>query len=216
MKALLNEIIEHLKDTLPNLAAFLNPPATQEELRKAEEELGFSLPAELRELYLIHNGEREGGPGLFFGLPFLSVEEMMAEWKIWVGLEEEYAFMGEHDSVPARWIKERYINRYWLPISRDWGGNHLGIDMDPDEFGQAGQVINFGRDEEVKYVIARSVTDLLRFIRDTAKQGNFSIHQEEDSLYWSFGREDNLHFLDAIRKLDLPVLDPVWEESADP
>ncbi|MFJ9499072.1 SMI1/KNR4 family protein [Brevibacillus centrosporus] len=52
-------------------------------------------------------------------------------------------------------------NRYWLPISKDWGGNHLGLDLDPDEQGRMGQVINFGRDEEVKYVVALS----LRFIR---------------------------------------------------
>ncbi|MGG3836957.1 SMI1/KNR4 family protein [Paenibacillus thiaminolyticus] len=62
------------------MAASLNPPATEIGLREAEEELGFSLPAELRELYLLHNGESEDGPGLFFGLPFLSLDGMLTEW----------------------------------------------------------------------------------------------------------------------------------------
>lgn len=66
LRELLNEITERLRGDLPELAASLNPPATEIELRQAEEELGFSLPAELRELYLIHNGESEDGPGLFF------------------------------------------------------------------------------------------------------------------------------------------------------
>ncbi|CAH8715352.1 SMI1/KNR4 family protein [Paenibacillus melissococcoides] len=166
----MNEITELLREELPELAASLHPPATEMELRQAEEELGFPLPAELRELYRIHNGESEAGPGLFFGLPFLSLDSMLTEWRIWAELEEEYAWEGEHFSVPAAWIKERYINRYWLPISKDWGGNHLGIDLDPDEQGRKGQVINYGRDSRV-------------------------------------------HFLDAIRSLDLPVLEPVRADA---
>ncbi len=213
MKQLLQEIIELLQGDLPRLAASFNPPATEEALRKAEAELGFDLPAELRELYLIHNGEKDGGPGLFFGLPFLSFEDMLAEWRIWIDLEQ-YAMGMEHHSVPADWIKEQYINRYWLPISKDWGGNHLGIDLDPADKGLKGQVINFGRDEEVKYVIALRVSQLLQFIRDTVKEGNYSVHREEDDyISWSFGKDGAVHFLDVIRRMALPVLEPIGQAS---
>jgi len=215
MKQLVQEIIELMWEDLPQLAASLNPPATQEELRNAEEELGFALPSELRELYLIHNGQKEDGPGLFFGLPFLSLDDMLAEWKIWAELEEDYALEMEHFSIPADWIKELYINRYWLPISKDWGGNNLGIDLDPADKGVRGQVINFGRDEAVKYVIALRVSQLLQFIRDTAKEGNYNIIEEdEDYVSWSFGREGAVHFLDAIRRMELPVLEPIQQEAA--
>ncbi len=208
MKQLLREIIELLRADLPALKASLNPPATETELREAEEELGMVLPPDLKELYQIHNGESEGGPGLFFGLPFLSLADLLSEWRIWAGLEAEYAAVGDHYSVPAGWIKERYINRNWLPISKDWGGNHLGLDLDPDEMGRKGQVINFGRDEEMKYVIALTLTDLLRFIRDAAMEKKYSVHQEEDYRFWSYG-QDAVHFLDVIRRIELPVLHPV-------
>ncbi|MCS7463833.1 SMI1/KNR4 family protein [Paenibacillus doosanensis] len=209
MKQLLHEITELLQSDLPELAASLNPPASEEELRSAEAELGFGLPPELRELYLIHNGEQDGGPGLFMGLPFLSLDGMMAEWRIWTGLENEN-WEAEHYSVPAGWIKEQYINRYWLPIAKDWGGNHIGIDLDPADQGRAGQVINFGRDEEVKYVIARHLSHLLQFIRDTAQEGSYTVHREEDEyVSWTFGKEGAVHFLDAIRRIELPVLEPI-------
>lgn len=208
MRESIQAIIELLREELPELAESLNPHATEEELRQTEEELGFALPLELRELYLIHNGEKDEGTGLFFGLPFLSLEGMLSEWRVWAELEEEYALEGGHHSVPAGWIKERYINRYWLPISKDWGGNNIGIDLDPDENGIRGQVINFGRDEEVKYVIARQTAHFLQFIRDTVMEGNYTLVQEEDYRSWSFGREGTVHFLDAIRKLKLPVLQP--------
>ncbi|GAA4852190.1 hypothetical protein GCM10023310_33790 [Paenibacillus vulneris] len=212
MKQLLQEIIDLLQTDLPELAGALNPPASEEELHKAEAEMGFALPAELRELYLVHNGEKDGGPGLFFGLPFLSLDDMLAEWRIWVGLEN-HAMEVEHYSVPAGWIKEQYIHRYWLPISKDWGGNNLGIDMDPADKGMTGQVINFGRDEEVKYVIALRLTRLLEFIRDTAREGNYSVNREdEEYITWSFGKEGEVHFLDAIRTMELPVCEPFGQE----
>jgi len=214
MRESILEIIELLRTELPGLAESLNPPATEAELRQAEEELGFPLPPELRELYQIHNGEKEEGTGLFFGLPFLSLDGMLSERRVWAELEEEYALEGGHHSVPAGWIKERYINRRWLPISKDWGGNNIGVDLDPDEHGLAGQVINFGRDEEVKYVIARQVRHFLQFIRDTAKAGNYTIVQEEDYRSWSYGRDGAVHFLDAIRNMELPVLQPLQPRPA--
>ncbi|MED1218197.1 SMI1/KNR4 family protein [Bacillus paralicheniformis] len=186
---------------------FLNPPAAEEDIQKAENEMEVTFPEELRALYLTHNGEKESGPGLFFGLPFLSLQEMITEWRIWKELEGDEE-LGEIDaySVPPCWIKEKYVNRRWIPISRDYGGNHIGIDLDPDQEGQAGQVINFGRDEEIKYVIAHHVTDLLIHITNTLKHGHYTIDEYDDAVSWSYGKEEELHFLDAIRSMELPVL----------
>ncbi|WGU95761.1 SMI1/KNR4 family protein [Paenibacillus dendritiformis] len=47
------------------MAASLNPPATEIGLREAEEELGFSLPAELRELYFFIMEKAKMVPGCF-------------------------------------------------------------------------------------------------------------------------------------------------------
>nr|WP_315595326.1 SMI1/KNR4 family protein [uncultured Cupriavidus sp.] len=42
-----------------------------------------------------------------------------------------------------------------IPLTTD-GGNHVGLDYDPDTNGTIGQVITFGRDEDTKRVIANS------------------------------------------------------------
>ncbi|QTH40946.1 SMI1/KNR4 family protein [Cohnella sp. LGH] len=216
IKQTLQEIAELLRDELPELGHSLNPPASEDELHKAEEELGFSLPTELWELYLTHNGEKEDGPGLFFGLPFLPLDGMMAEWRIWADLEEQMEGLeSEHYSVPAGWIKEQYINRGWLPISKDWGGNNLGVDIDPDREGTAGQIINFGRDEEIKYVIARNLSHWLQFIHDTAKAGNYTVHEEDEYRHWTLGRDSGTHLFDTIRSQELPVLEPVHSKTSE-
>ncbi|AVK84489.1 SMI1/KNR4 family protein [Lysinibacillus sp. B2A1] len=200
--------MEKLKIHLDQLfSPFLNPPASEEEIQKVEKEMGIKFPDDIRALYLMHNGETEDGPGLFFGLPFLSLNDVLQEWHVWEQLEEEFAMEGSSYSVPTGYIKERYINRSWIPISKDFGGNNIGIDVDPDEKGRIGQVINFGRDEEVKYVIATQLSDFLEFITETILQGNYQIEQEEDYLYWNYN--DSTHFLDALKSLELPVLKPI-------
>lgn len=207
---MINKIMNELDKQLDKVfTPFLNPPATIDEIRNAENVMNTILPDDLRELYQIHNGEKETGPGLFFGLRFLPLNELLQEWKTWEDLEEEFALEGDSYSIPTGFIKERYINRYWIPISKDYGGNNIGIDLDPDDNGRKGQIINFGRDEEMKYVIAYQLTDFLQFIKDTLVTGNFTVHNEEDYTYWSYGRGQNIHFLDAIRSMDLPVLQPI-------
>ncbi|MGE6259952.1 SMI1/KNR4 family protein [Heyndrickxia sporothermodurans] len=202
----MEELRKHLDQLFPT---FLNPPATEYEIQLIEEQMNIKFSSDLRQLYLTHNGENEMGPGLFFGLPFLSLNDLLQEWKIWSELEEEYAFEGDSFSIPTGYIKERYINRYWIPISKDFGGNNLGIDLDPDNGGKIGQLINFGRDEEVKFVIANQLNDLLQFIIETIEEGNYTIHRDEDYTYWSYGRNKNIHFMDVLHSLDLPVLNPI-------
>ncbi|MEI5892201.1 SMI1/KNR4 family protein [Bacillus cereus] len=202
-------ILKELEVELKNyFKPFLNAPATIEEIQYAESEMGISFPDELRNLYLAHNGEVKSGPGLFFGLPFLSLDEVLDEWRVWKSIEDDAFFNFDAFSIPTECIKESYVNRNWIPISKDYGGNNIGIDVDPGEKGKVGQVINFGRDEEVKYVIANRISDLLLFILQKLKNKDFTIHQEEDYLYWSYGANDNIHFLDALFNIELPVLHP--------
>lgn len=60
-------------------------------------------------------------------------------------------------SSPANAIRKKYFHYKWLPIFSDFGGNYLGIDLDPDMNGVKGQVINFGRDEEDMFVFANNL-----------------------------------------------------------
>jgi cell wall assembly regulator SMI1 len=76
MKALLSEIKSLLADSFPELAASLNPPATEATVRRAEEQMDRVWPEELKELYRLHDGEANGC-GLFFGLPFLRHREQI-------------------------------------------------------------------------------------------------------------------------------------------
>ncbi len=64
-------------------------------------------------------------------------------------------------STPEGAIKKKYYHIKWIPLISDYGGNYIGIDLDPDTNGTKGQVIIFGRDEEDMLVLANSWDEFL-------------------------------------------------------
>lgn len=198
-----------LANEYPELNVSLNPPATEADITRLETTTGLALPDELKQLYRLHNGE-SGNAGLFFGLPFISIDEALAEWKNWESLAGSTASLDTSIvSVPANHIKEQYVNTRYLPISKDYGGNNIGIDLDPGPDGVSGQVINFGRDEDTRFVIAPSLAGFMEFILHHVKNGNYTFEingDEEDKEPRSFLMKEpaNSHFLDTLKGLQLP------------
>lgn len=73
-------------------------------------------------------------------------------------------------STPAGAIQKKYLHYKWLPVFSDYGGNYIGVDLDPDINGTIGQVINFGRDVEDMYVLAPNLEVLFeRMMQDVQK-----------------------------------------------
>jgi cell wall assembly regulator SMI1 len=149
------------RNVLPFLK--LNPGASAAEIAAVEHHLGVTFPEEFRRLLLIHNGQ-DSGCGLFFGLQFLPLSEIKSNWDMWRsldgdGLNEELA--DSMSSQPPGAIKPLYMNRGWVPFTHDYSGNHIGIDYDPDTQGIPGQIIAFGRDDDVKKLKADSFSHFL-------------------------------------------------------
>lgn len=205
MKELLESLKALLTDSVPEIIDSFNKEATEDEIRQAEKVIGFELPDDVKGLYKIHNGQ-SGHSGLFCGLPFLSLEEALQEWKNWNDvMEEGYSSLDSNIiSIPSGHIKEVYCSKYHFPISKDHGGNNIVIDMDPDEGGKKGQIINSGRDEEMRYVIAGDIADFLRFIIHQFENNNVRTEKEEEYTNWYLKSPANSHFLDTLKALSLP------------
>ncbi|GAA6060046.1 hypothetical protein JCM10212_001043 [Sporobolomyces blumeae] len=66
-------------------------------------------------------------------------------------------------SFPVGWVRRKYTHPGWLPLLTDRCGNYIGVDLDPPvpsasdptqkSYGQAGQVIAFGREIDEKVVL---------------------------------------------------------------
>ena len=188
---------------LPVLLHYLNPGASSRELASLEDVIGHTLPNDVRDSYLIHNGQNTGEPtGLIFGLPLLSVSSVEQQWKFWRGVDSYNETLKETAaSVPKGAVQLEYTCRSWIPLSQDHGGNNLGVDLAPGPKGTVGQVIIFGRDEDTKYVAAPSWSSFLAGLVSTLEAGNFRINEKQ---FLSVRKPACNHYHDYIRKMVKP------------
>lgn len=65
---------------------------TQNDVNELEHELDCTLPMEVRESIMIHDGQERGGrpTGIIFGCMLLDCEEMVQEWRQWARINDEY------------------------------------------------------------------------------------------------------------------------------
>lgn len=158
-----------------------NPPATDAELDAFERLVGLKLPQAYRQLYRWHDGENDDRWGHIYGLPLLPLKDAAFQWKSWARVLADFG--GNRYEVPgASWpadaVDPAYINPRWLPLTHDGSGNHIGLDFDPWPDGRVGQVILFGRDEDVKCVLAESLGKFLEWIAGLLESGNFKLQAE--------------------------------------
>ena len=143
----------------------LRPAASMSEIEDLESHLNVILPSSLKAFLSIHDGQDEKmGYGLAGGAQLLPVKGIRQNWDMWRSIDEDAMnadcarFMA---SDPEGFIKPMYTNRLWIPLTHDWGGNHIGLDFDPDEKGSSGQVIRFGRDEDTKRLLTGAFEDFV-------------------------------------------------------
>lgn len=83
MKDLLDRLDAWLAAHAPTVAASLQAPAPAKggPWSRLEGELGFTLPEDFRHLYAAHNGQRLKAPGVFDGLRWLSIDQVLERYR---------------------------------------------------------------------------------------------------------------------------------------
>ncbi|MEV0775261.1 SMI1/KNR4 family protein [Streptomyces sp. NPDC050433] len=169
----------------------LPPPATATALDEAERRLGRSLPADLRALYAIADGDGIGFEHryLFQDHAWMSLEHLVAaqdEWSTgerpWFGWDLEWDAV-VFDATPAHTVRRSGAHPGWLPFATRHDGNYLAADTAPARAGRVGQIIRSGRDyEDGPAYEADSVTSLLGHYLDLIDQGAYETHDDHISL----------------------------------
>lgn len=154
----------------------VNGPADPTRIDELEQQLGFALPADLRALYALADGEHDEGPGIMGGWAWLSLESVRSEYQ---NGEAYYGSLLDwddivHDAYPPDTVQRVPWDTCWVPFAADHSGNYYAVDLNPAANGRPGQVIIVGRDhdQEPTYV-APSVTDLLRETVEALQAGSY-------------------------------------------
>ena len=184
-----------------------NPPASDAALDAFEKLVGLELPKAYRQIYRWHDGENDDRWGHFYGLPLLPLKEAARQWDAWKRVlvyfkGDPYVIPGK--GWPAGAVDPAYINLRWIPLTHDGSGNHIGLDFDPWPGGRVGQIILYGRDEDVKAVLAESLGQFLDWFADLLESGNFRLDIAPGEQVLRQFRLKNPHcdgFMDGARKL---------------
>lgn len=161
-----------LERALPNLGipgVTLVPGATPAAVAAFETAINVALPTEVAELFHGHDGQSSTEAGLAGGFYFVSLREAQQLMTNWADTRAQLG-EGLRDldracrSQPTKAIQRKYSLAGWVPLLRDSEGNAIGADLDPGPNGAIGQIINFGRDEEEKFVLFANATELLGWL----------------------------------------------------
>jgi cell wall assembly regulator SMI1 len=203
--------INALKSKVPEFEIELLPPDpnAKEKIDEIESISGKRMPEEFRDLYLSCNGQKSDKGGLIAGVVFLSLDKVITQLRLWADIidaqpdpETLYEYETEFESYPTKAIRLIYARKGWIPFSHDYGGNSFGVDLDPDVDGTVGQIINFGRDEEIKCVVASNLTEFFLLLTFLTQSGKITTHNDGNNqvTVWI----TNLHPHDAFKELLIP------------
>lgn len=78
------------------------------------------------------------------------------------------------------------------------------MDLDPDVKGTYGQIINFGRDEEDKFVIAPSLKDFLQLLIDIYQNPELSFVKKWGNRFVPNFSDKGIHAIDFLKKKIIP------------
>ncbi len=171
------DLLAFLKEHHPDLAADLNPPATDAQLDALEALTGQRLPDDFRQLYKLANGQKTAEIAFFpNGYDFISLERVSQTWSMLKEINDEEGSWAGPASQGA--VKDRWWHPSWIPFAYMISGDHYCMDLDPAPGGQVGQVIEFIHDDTWRAHLGRSINDYLGEFEKGLRDGTYVLHPE--------------------------------------
>lgn len=162
----------------PRVHASFCPGATLESVIETEKFLGVTFPRDVRDSYLIHDGQTEDGVGFIDGWDFLSLERIRREWQVWKTLLDGGHFEG-YSSLPDEGIRSEWWNDGWVPLTCKGAGDNHCLDLNPEDGGEPGQILLMWHDDAVRTRIAGSFRVRRRQFADDLEAGRY-VYPEDD------------------------------------
>lgn len=138
----------------PGILQALRPPASLNEIRAVENEIGLVFPDDLRDAYLRHDGIDWAEPGqarpvlLPAYAAWLPLELVLDSWRHHVDIFSDcFADMHEdHEAdlneYPDEKVRSQFLLPEWIPIGKS-SGIAVCIDLVPGPAGVSGQLIRY-------------------------------------------------------------------------
>ncbi len=154
----------------------LNPGANLDQMTELTRQFEGKTVEELASYLRIHDGQ-DGRFDLISPWQLLCTQSIESEIDL---MNETFPDGAEEDIDAIGPVKPVLWNRAWLPFASDGAGNLLCIDLDPDDGGANGQVIQWAADPPYVEVIAPNLQTWLE---------EFAVDLERDLYVWNVQTE---------------------------
>jgi cell wall assembly regulator SMI1 len=182
MTELWQRIENWLRSNAPSIAQGLNPPASIAEIQSTEKLLGIQFPDDVRQSYLLHNGQSQESPPMLEGWEWLSLERIRDEWTVWNELLQGGDFEGLENESDGQLIVTDWWHPKWIPLTYSGAGDHHCLDMNPGPQGKIGQIIEMWHDDGERPWIAASFREWISSFADELERGEYVLSEEYGSL----------------------------------
>ena len=173
---------EQLALHVPSVAANLRPGVSESQWAAFEAEIGLTLPDDVREAYLRHDGsdhgERKFEIGLFSVEQWLPLGEVLERWR-WKRDNFDSADPYHYDeedwaNLPLRpWTSPPPV---WVPIARSLDEpNLIYVDMLPGPLGVPGQLVGQSTSSMSTWVVSDSLSGYLEWLLLGLKRGEIVV-----------------------------------------
>ncbi len=167
-----------LKKHAPRIVKAMEKPATASDIAKAEKAIGQPLPAELRELYLLHNGGEESDlfpssePG-DMGYSLIPLRALASTYRSAMKDAD-----GKRSCDVAKGVQAVEWCEGWIPFASNGGGDFQCVDLSPGTGGSVGQVIEVLHETGERRRLASSLTERLASMVQGLKRGTIEYDEE--------------------------------------
>ena len=186
MKNIWNRIDSWLAANAPEILNNLQPGATPEAIKAAEQFLEVVFPEDVKSSYRLHNGQFEERYSVMPYGHFLCLEGMVGEWNSWKKFLDAGDF-NEEDGNDYGCASDGLIRTelWWnpkcIPIASNLSSDSICLDLDPAPGGQVGQIIFMCHDDGCRGFIAKSLQEWLEQLATDLETGKYIF--EKKSFY---------------------------------
>lgn len=131
------------KEWIPAAFRALRPPATPAAIVRVEKKLGVTLPAAVRESYLVHNGMRNTPETLNNFHRLLTLREVVFYWQLCLRFPWDESVRMPKYGHAGRIKTDLRWRLKWVPLMVEAGGDLMCLDLDPGPAGKRGQMFQW-------------------------------------------------------------------------